>query len=368
MNPYSLALTLIPGLGPKSIRQLADIYPDTESLFALSRLHLTEIFGKHEGVIDAIARKSTLSQAEAYIAESEKYHINMLSFTDPAFPQRLNAAGCEDSPVVLYVLGTCDLNAQHSIAMVGSRKATDYGRTTTSRLVEEMAADKPLIVSGLAYGIDTTAHTAAVSNGLPTVAVLGHGLDIIYPNQNRSLAKRIVEQGGALVTEYPLHTEIKATNFPARNRIIAGLSDATIVVEAAERGGALITANIASSYNREVFAVPGRLDDTTSEGCNNLIVNNKAIMIRNAGDLFFQMGWKNTFDKKRRKEQQQKLFATLSANEQMIVDLLTQNKEMTMDEIDQQCDMPLPKIASVMVELELKNVIRCLPGRIYKLS
>ena len=334
----------------------------------MSRPQLKDIFGKHEGVIDAIAGKSTLPQAEKLIAEAEKYHIEMLFFTDPDYPQRLNAAGCEDSPTLLFKLGPCDLNLQHSVALVGSRKATDYGRTTTVRLIEEMAADNPLIVSGLAYGIDTAAHTTAVDNGVPTVAVLGHGLDIIYPSQNRALAKRIVEQGGALITEYPLHTEIKATNFPARNRIIAALSDATIVVEAAERGGALITANIASSYNREVFAVPGRLDDITSEGCNNLIVNNKAIMIRNAGDLFFQMGWKSTFDKRRRKEQQQSLFASLTANERAIVELLTQNKEMTMDEIDRQSDLPLPKIASVMVELELKNVIRCLPGRVYKLS
>ena len=368
MNLYNIALTLIPGLGPKSIRQLIDINPNVEALFGMSRPQLKEIFGKHEGVINAIADKTTLKQAETYIAEATKYHIDTLFFTDPAYPQRLNASGCEDSPVILYKLGHCDLNMQHSVALVGSRKATDYGRSTTARLVEEMAADNPLIVSGLAYGIDTMAHTAAVDIGLSTVAVLGHGLDIIYPNQNRGLAKRIVEQGGALLTEYPLHTEIKSTNFPARNRIIAALSDATIVVEAAERGGALITANIASSYNREVFAVPGRLDDTTSEGCNNLIVNNKAIMIRNAGDLFFQMGWKNTFDKKRRKEQQQSLFAKLSANEKTIVDLLTQNREMTMDEIAQQSGLPLPKIAAAMMDLELEKVIRCLPGRLYKLS
>lgn len=368
MTPHNIALTLIPGLGSKSIRQLLDINPDVDALFAMSRPQLKEIFGKHEGVIDAIANKTTLPQAEKFIAEAAKYHIDILFFTDPAYPQRLNTAGCEDSPVLLYRLGQCDLNMQHHIALVGSRKATDYGRTTTTRLVEEMSADKPLIVSGLAYGIDTAAHIAAVDNAMPTVAVLGHGLDIIYPSQNRSLAKRIMEQGGALVTEYPLHTEIKATNFPARNRIIAALADATVVVEAAERGGALITANIASSYNREVFAVPGRLDDTTSEGCNNLIVNNKAIMIRNAGDLYFQMGWKSTFDKRRRKEQQQSLFATLTPNEQTIVDLLTQNNEMTMDEIDRQSDLPLPKIASIMLELELKKVIRCLPGRIYKLS
>lgn len=347
---------------------MLDINPDVEALFAMTRPQLKDIFGKHKGVIDAIAGKSTLSQAEVLIAEAEKYHIDMLFFTDPAYPQRLNAAGCEDAPVLLFKLGQCDLNMQHSVALVGSRKATDYGQTTTVRLVEEMSADNPLIVSGLAYGIDTTAHKAALDNGVPTVAVLGHGLDTIYPSQNRGLAKRIVEYGGALITEYPLHTEIKATNFPARNRIIAALADATVVVEAAERGGALITANIASSYNREVFAVPGRLEDTTSEGCNNLIANNKAILIRNAGDLFFQMGWKSTFDKRRHKEQQQSLFATLNANEKVIVELLEKNREMTMDEIVQQSGLPLPKIAAAMMELELKKVIRCLPGRLYKLS
>lgn len=368
MSPYLIALTLVPGLGPKSIRQLKDLCPDLEQLFHMSASELKEIFGAHTGVINSIANKSTLAQAETILAEAERYHIRTLFFTDPAYPQRLNAAGCEDTPVLLYTLGECDLNMPHSVALVGTRKATDYGRTTTARLVEELGVDKPLIVSGLAYGIDTAAHTAALDNQLATVAVLGHGLDIIYPSQNRGLAKRIVDQGGALLTEYPLHTDIKATNFPARNRIIAAMSDATIVVEASERGGALITANIASSYFREVFAVPGRLNDSTSEGCNNLIVNNKAIMIRNAGDLFFQMGWKTTFDKQRRKEQQQSLFATLNTNEKAIVDLLEKNKEMTLDEIELQSGLPLPKIAAVMVELELKNVIRCLPGRLYKLS
>ena len=368
MNPYNIALTLVVGLGPKTIRQLLDICPDTQSLFSMTRPQLKEIFGHHESVINSIENKDVLKNAEAIMAEAERYGINVLFCTDEAYPQRLNETGCEDSPVLIYKMGSCDLNAQHSVAVVGSRKATEYGRATTSRLIEEMAGDKLLVVSGLAYGIDTAAHTAAIINQLPTVAVLGHGLDMIYPSQNRGLAKRILESGGALVTEYPIHTEIKATNFPARNRIIAALADATIVVEAAERGGALITANIASSYHRDVFAVPGRLDDSTSEGCNNLIVNNKATMIRNAGDLFFQMGWKNTFDKKRRKEQQMAIFATLSPNEQSIVDLLVQNKEMGLDEIVQQSDMSLPKIASIMVELELKNIIRCLPGRIYKLT
>lgn len=334
----------------------------------MSHGQLKELFNRHENIIQAIENKSTMADAERLIAEGEKYGIESLFFTDPEYPQRLNQTGCEDAPVLLYKLGKCDLNAQHSVALVGTRKATDYGRSATHRLVAELSSVKPLIVSGLAYGIDTAAHGAAINCGLPTVAVLGHGLDTIYPSQNRNLAKQIIESGGLLLTEYPIHTEIKAANFPARNRIVAALADATIVVEASERGGALITANIANGYHREVFAVPGRLDDTASEGCNNLIVNNKAIMIRNGGDLFFQMGWKNNFNHRQRKEQQQSLFSTLSPNEQTIVDLLSKNHELTLEEIERQCDMSLPKIASVMVELELKNVVRCLPGKQYKLS
>lgn len=368
MNLYNIAITLVPGLGPKVIRELLTIYPTPEAVFSLSRNQLKEVFGRRTATIDAIADKTMMKQVEAEAANLEKYNIRCLFFTDDDYPRRLNYAGCEDSPVLLYQMGTCDLNAHHSVALVGSRKCTDYGRCTTSRLVHEMVGDRPLIVSGLAYGIDTIAHTSALDDGLPTAAVLGHGLDTIYPSQNRILAKRILEQGGALITEYPLHTAIKPSFFPARNRIIAGMSDAAIVVEAAERGGALITANIANSYHREVFAVPGRLGDDLSEGCNNLIVNNKAIMIRHAGDLFFQMGWKNTFDRQRNKEQQLSLFATLSAEQQAIADLLSKNTELTIDEIAQSSTMPLPKIAAIVVELELKNIIRCLPGKKYKLS
>lgn len=368
MNPYHIALTLIPGLGNKTIRQLLTLCPSAEALFAMSHAQLHELFANHHGIIAAIESKSPLAQAEQAIPLMERYGVDTLFCTDADYPRRLNETGCEDTPVLLYRLGTCNLNAQHSVALVGSRKCTDYGRTTTTRLVHEMEGDQTLIVSGLAYGIDTAAHTAAVDNGLPTVAVLGHGLDTIYPYQNRRLAQQIVERGGALLSEYPLLTGINAAYFPARNRIVAALSDATIVVEAAERGGALITANMANSYHREVFAVPGRLGDPLSEGCNNLIINNKAVMIRNAGDLFYQMGWKNTFDRQRQKEEQLSIFTALSGNEQAVVQLLTDNHEMTMDEIVTKSGMPLPKIASIMMDLELKNLVRCLPGRLYKLN
>ena len=289
MNPYHIALTLIPGLGCKSIRQLLGICRKPEELFAMSHAQLKEIFQNHHTIIADIESRRPLMLAEQQIPLMQGYGVDTLFCTEEEYPQRLNEAGCEDTPVLLYRIGRSDLNAKHTVAMVGSRKCTDYGRTTTRRLVQEMKTDNTTIVSGLAYGIDTAAHTAALDNGLPTVAVMGHGLDIVYPYQNRLLARKIVEQGGTLLSEYPVGTGINAAYFPARNRIVAALSDATIVVEAAERGGALITANMANSYHREVFAVPGRLGDPLSEGCNNLVIHNKAVMIRNAGDLFYQM-------------------------------------------------------------------------------
>lgn len=368
MNPYPIALTLTPGLGNKTIRQLLALCPKPEELFAMNRAQLREIFQHHDSIIAAIESRHPLAQAEQAIPLMEGYGVDTLFCTEADYPQRLNEAGCEDTPVLLYRLGKCNLNAEHTVAMVGSRKCTDYGRTTAHRLVEGMKADGTTIVSGLAYGIDTAAHTAALEHGLPTVAVMGHGLDIVYPPQNRLLARQIVERGGALLSEYPLHTQISASNFPARNRIVAALADATIVVEAAERGGALITANMANSYHREVFAVPGRLDDPLSEGCNNLVINNKAVMIRNAGDLFYQMGWKNTFDRQRQREEQLSLFSSLNANQQLVVRLLTENREMTLDEIVSKSGLSLPKIASIMMELELKNMVRCLPGRLYKVN
>lgn len=367
LNPYHIAITKIPTLGNRTIRQLMEICPDAEELFSMSHAQLKEIFKNHTRPIEAFESKAGLKQAEEEVKQLEKYGIETLFFTQENYPQRLNQNGCEDTPVLLYKLGSCDLNPDRSIAMVGARKCTDYGYTVANRIIQEMASDKPLVVSGLAYGIDTAAHRACIENGVPTVAVLGHGLDIIYPNQNRPLAKQILECGGALLTEYPLGTAINAKQFPARNRIVAALADATVVVESAERGGALITANMACGYHREVFAVPGRLDDDLSQGCNDLISNNKATILRNAGDIYYQMGWKGLLMKKRRKEEQQSLFNTLEPDEQTIVNLLKKIPEMGIDDFEKNCDLSLPKIASTLLDLELKKVVRCLPGRLYNL-
>lgn len=367
MNIYHLALTMIGGLGNKGLRKLIEIIPDVEKVYELSHSQLKELFGSHEGIISAIERKSTVAEAEKAYKTLEEKHIRPLFITDADYPQRLRREGCGDCPALLYMLGTCNLNPEQSISIVGSRKATDYGRAVTQRLVSEMAEKKPTIVSGLAYGIDTAAHTASVQYGLPTIGVLGHGLDRIYPAQNRNLARQILQHGGALLTEYPLGTAISASNFPARNRIIAALSDATVVVEAAEHGGALITANMASGYMREVFAVPGNLDAPYSAGCNNLITNNKAILIRNAGDLYFQMGWHPSRNLQSQQSQQKELFATFNKEEQLLADLLRQHREMTLDEMVAESGMSMPKTASIVIGLEMKNCICCLPGKKYKL-
>lgn len=368
LNPYPIALARIPGLGAKSIRQLLTLCTSPEEVFNLSHAQLVEVFGKHTAIIKSIESKHTLMQAEQELPELQRYGIRTLFFTQPQYPQRLNCAGCEDAPVLLYQLGSCNLNSQHQIAFVGARKCTDYGRRTTAQLVQEVSADKPVIVSGLAYGIDTAAHTAAVEADIPTVAVLGHGLDTIYPSDNRLLAKRILDHGGALLSEYPLHAPISPSNFPARNRIVAALSDAIVVVESGERGGALITANIAFGYHREVFAVPGRLGDPASEGCNNLIANNKALIIRNAVDLYFQLGWKTAMVGRRYHEEQQSLFASLAPDEQQVVDILQSCHEASLDELADKAGFSLPKTATILMNLELKKVLYCLPGRLYKLS
>lgn len=367
MTPFPIALTMIPGLGSKTLRQLLDIEPSPEHIFQLSHSQLKEIFGRHTAIISAIESKSTLAAAEQQVMQLERIGARTLFCKDPDYPRRLNEAGCEDTPVLLFMMGRCDLNAAHTVALVGSRKATDYGRTTAARLVQEMKGNAPLIVSGLAYGIDAAAHTAALDTHQPTAAVLGHGLEMIYPREHVALARRMVDEGGCLLSEYRIGTPISPANFPARNRIVAAMSDATIVVEAAERGGALITANIANGYHREVFAVPGRLTDPCSAGCNSLIVDNKAIAIRNAGDLFFQMGWKNTFDKRQDKPSQQSLFADLSPDELKLTSLLSEQGEMRIDELAQKSGLSLPKTAATLINLELKKLIRCLPGRIYKL-
>ena len=359
-----IALTFTPGLGNTSIRRLVDLYPD-EDIFSLPKSELKKAFGSHKSVLDNILNKTAFQRAEEELRFCEQSHIRPLFFTDPDYPERLNHDETDDCPALLYVLGSANLNPERSVAVVGTRRATAYGRDNTDRLIRELKLYNTLIISGLAYGVDTTAHSAALDYGLPTIAVLGHGLDQIYPAQNRPLAKRILEAGGALVTEYPSGTAINPRFFPARNRIIAALADATVVVEASEKGGALITAAIAASYHREVFAVPGRLTDSYSRGTNNLIATNRALLVRNADDIAFQLGWPLLGRQTEMKELKDSY--KLSSDEQKIVNVLKEYDHMGLDEVASATSFSLPKTASHLFNLEMNKVVRTLPGHLYQL-
>lgn len=360
---YEIALTMLPGLGCRSARQLLEIVESADALFHMSTAELRHIFGKRNDIINAIRNRTVFADVDKELAFIDKNNIRVLFYKDPDFPQRLNLPGCVDSPVIIYVLGNADLNPQRAVSVVGTRKATAQGIELTKQLVDGFRGEGITVVSGLAIGIDAASHQAALDNSLPTIGVLAHGLNRLYPPQNRGLAKRMISEGGALVTEIRTDTPITPSMFPARNRIIAGLTDATIVVEASKTGGALITANIANSYNRDLFAFPGRIGDKNSEGCNAIIAACKAMLIRNADDLFVNMAWERTA---KPEGTQISMFPKLKGDEQAVYDILSSHQGISVDEIHIFCDLPLPKIAAALLSLELKNLCRCLPGKIYK--
>lgn len=362
-NFYWLAFNMIPGIGCKTTRQLLEVVEEPENLFSETRNGLEAIFGNRTKIIDAIVSKSMFDEAERELKFATDNNIDILTYDNPKYPQRLKRAECDDCPTVLFYKGSAELNMQKVVSIVGTRKVTEYGKKMVDELVGGMMSEGILVVSGLAYGVDTCSHKAALQYGLPTVGVLGHGLNMIYPAENRNLAKDMLACGG-LLTEYSSQTKLETHNFPARNRIIAALSDAVIVIEAAKKGGALITAEIANGYNREVFSVPGKVGDTYSEGCNNLIKNHKANLIQTVQDMYYVMGWKNN---KKTNVLQTSLFPELNADEKVIYDLLLQNSELTLDEFVAKSDLSLPKIASILLNLELKNIIVCLPGKKYKI-
>lgn len=360
---YEIALTLLPGVGCQTQRQLLDIVGSAKQIFEMPQKELDEIFRNHKDIVKAITSRSVFPLVEKELAFIEKNKINVYFCKDPNYPQRLNLPGCEDCPTILYVLGDTNLNPKRAVSIVGTRKATPQGIEMTQRLVTGFYGEDITVFSGLALGIDAASHAAAIDNGLPTVGVLGHGLDLLYPPLNRNLAKRMLANGGALLTERMSGTALSPKLFPVRNRIIAALSDATIVVEASKTGGALITANIANSYHRELFAFPGRVDDKYSEGCNAIIASCKAMLIRNADDLFNNIGWERNHINVGK---QTSIFPDLNKEEQLIYDILQQHPEIGMDQIREHCNLSLPKIATILLNLELKNVCRCLPGKVYK--
>lgn len=346
-------------------RQLLESFGEAEAVFTEKSRLLEKVPGIGQMLAAGIRRPEVLQQAEKELAFIEKNQISCYFLTDMDYPARLRE--CPDAPVLFYFKGDTNLNAKRVVSIVGTRNATDYGRMLTATFLKELATAIPdiLIVSGLAYGIDIQAHRAALQEGLPTVAVLAHGLDRIYPSAHRDTAVGMLGHGG-LLTDFPSGTNPDKPNFIKRNRIVAGLSDATIVVQSAEKGGSLITADIASSYGRDVYAFPGRVSDTHSCGCNMLIRQNKAGLITSAADFISSMCWDVTMRAKEEAVQACLPFDDDSLQGR-IVSLLRDKKEMHINQLAIGLEVPVYQLSPLLFELEMDHIVRTMPGNLYRL-
>lgn len=355
---YAIALTFANRVGSITARKLISYFEEPQNIFRESKKNLVRQGILTASAASSIFNKEILVQAEKEIAFTEKFSIDILYLKDEAYPHRLRH--CPDAPLVLYKKGDASLNPMKSIGVVGTRKSTVYGRELTEKVIRQMKGDPLQIVSGLAFGIDTVAHKAALEADLETIAVLGTGLNMIYPAENRPLAKKICNLG-ALVTEFSSQLTPEKENFPRRNRIIAGMSDAVIVAETGKRGGALITAELANSYNRDVFAFPGKIGDTYSEGCNWLIKTNKAALITSAEDVYYNMNWELPGKKKSGKQTS----LVLSDDETKIVRLMQENGECSFDFLCNATGFTLSSVAALLLNMEMSGIVRSLPGKMY---
>ncbi len=362
---YQIALTLIPNIGPVQAKILLQ-HCNAEEIFHAKKSFLEKIEGIGPVRAASIAAYKDFTLAEEEIKFIEKYKIRPLFLTDADYPKRL--LNCYDSPTLLYYRGTADLNTAKVIAIIGTRSHTDYGKQITEKLVKELAEQNVLVISGLAYGIDAIAHKSAIKNQLPTVGVLAHGLDQIYPAENAGLAKDMIKHGGGLLTEFRSNTIPDRHNFPTRNRIVAGMSDATIVIETGIKGGSMITAELANSYNKEVFALPGKITDTKSAGCNYLIKNNKAFLLTDATELIQVMNWEDKAKSRKEKKSQRELFIELTPDEKIIINILREKEKVPIDEINSKSGLSSSAVAAAILSLELQNVILSLPGKLYQIA
>lgn len=359
---YQIAISLIPGIGDVNAKKLIAYCGDAEAVFHEKKEALMQIPGMGAATVKSILSQKVLGRAEKEMAFIEKEGIHPMYYLDEDYPRRLKH--CADGPVMLYFKGRLKKEPLRVVSIVGTRRITDYGRKMCSQLVEGLQGLDVLVVSGLAYGVDTEIHKSALKFGLPTIGVLAHGLDRLYPAANRKLAEKMLEHGG-LMTEFLSGTNPDRENFPRRNRIVAGLADAVVVVESAIKGGALITANIANSYSRDVFAVPGSIEMEYSKGCNYLIRTNRAALIQSADDIRYMMQWdEDTLHKPK----QMKLFRELSDNEQMIIDILKSNDSASIDFLVLKSKLTHSKIASTLLNLEFDGLVKYLPGNRVKIA
>ena len=359
--PYQIALTLTENIGVVTAKKLVEHFGNASDIFIAGKKELYNA-GIPRDAVESIKSFNDFSIVEKEIAFINQYNIEPLFITQKNYPQRL--LNCYDPPVLLYYKGNADLNQTKIISIVGTRSNTPYGKKITEAIIEKISAQNILIVSGLAYGIDTIAHKAALGNGLPTIGVLANGLKNIYPAENKNLAKEMIA-GGGILSELLHDAKPDRYNFPKRNRIVAGMADATIVIETSRKGGSMITAEIASSYGREVFAVPGRIGDDKNEGCNYLIQSNKAQIFTDVEQFLFTMNW----DVSKKKARQQTIaFADLSPQEQKVVDALRSKNTLHIDELKAASGLSSGELANAILNLELSNIVEALPGKMYKLD
>lgn len=362
-NIYEVAITRLPGVGAQLTRLLVSYCGSPKAVFEAPLAKLQKVPGVGPKLLQSIKdnARTTLLQAEEWVKRAEELQVQLLFYTSPKFPDRLKQI--PDAPTLLYFRGNANLNQRRIISMVGTRQITTYGQTVTERIVEDLKPYNVMIVSGLAYGVDIVAHRAALQAGLHTVGVMASGPETVYPAVHRKYADRMLTQGG-LLTENPFGTRPDAPRFPARNRIIAGMSDCTIVVEAAMKSGTLITADIAHSYDKEVMAVPGNITSPVSEGTNHLIKSLKAVAYTSVQDLVELLNWDLQDEAASRKSSKISFDpAEFNKDELKVLQVLQQTREEHMDNLSWKAQVPISLLASVLLGLEFKGVVKALPGK-----
>lgn len=355
-----LALQSVEGVGDILAKKLIHHFGDAESVLQAKSHQLGAIDGIGAILLKNIKDSSIYQKAESEMNFIQNNGISVAYFQEGSYPERLKH--CFDSPLLLFSAGNINLSQQKIISIVGTRQITSNGTEFCKKFIEELAPLNPVIVSGFAYGVDIVAHQLAMEFGLQTIGVLAHGLNQIYPKTHKKYMAKM-EQNGGFLTEFWSSSNPDKENFVRRNRIVAGMSEATIVIESAEKGGSLITANMANDYNRDVFAVPGRVTDKYSQGCNTLIKTQKAQLLTSAADLVYQLNWDL---KTETKSVQKQLFVSLDPEEQKIYDYLLQSGKEMLDSIAIDCQLPIFKLSSLLLNMELKGVIRPLPGKLFE--
>ncbi len=364
--PFRMAFASLRGMNRALAEALLARIGSEEDFFSMSERTLAAVMGFNNRIFADDYRRQHLEKARTECDFVAAHNIRVLYFTEPDYPVRL--ADCDDAPLMLFGAGGCSLNTGYFLSVVGTRHATNYGIDFVDRLISDLASSvsEPVtIVSGLAFGIDIAAHRAAMKHGLPTVAVLAHGLNTIYPAQHRNYAADIVHKDGMLITEYRSSDPIHKGNFVARNRIVAGICDCLVVAESARKGGALITAEIASGYHRDVFALPGRTSDRYSTGCNHLIASNVAALVTGADDIIEAM---NMPSRTGASPAQGVLPLDLSAEEVAVIEFLTAHGEAQINRLSVELNQSVAKLLSILIEMEFKHLIITCPGGIYRLA